>query len=60
MLIPDNATDIQKKIMSYISAQLIENNDFFNQLVNGDIEKIKEAFNKILHEYTVNIIKEEQ
>lgn len=59
MLMPKDALTSQKKIMSYISSQLIENNDFYQQLITGDNETIKDVFNNLLQKYTIDLIKEE-
>ncbi len=60
MLLPIKPSMVQKKIMSYISSQLIENENFLQRLNQGNIEEIKEAFNDILQKYAVNVIKEEK
>lgn len=60
MLMPRNALTLEKRMMSYISSQLIENQEFFNQLLSGDEAKIIEAFNHILQNWIIKIIKEEE
>lgn len=60
MLIPNNATDIQKRMMSFISSQLIEDNKFFDILVTGDEQQIKKGYQKILQQWIVDMIKEEE
>jgi len=60
MLIPENALDIQKRMMSFISSQLIENAKFFEMLITGNEKQIKKAYQNILQQWIVNIIKEEE
>lgn len=60
MLMPRNALTLEKRMMSYISSQLIENQEFFSQLISGDEAKIIEAFNHILQNWIIKIIKEEE
>lgn len=60
MLIPENALDIQKRMMSYISSQLIENTKFFETLITGNEKQIKKEYQNILQQWIVNIIREEE
>lgn len=60
MLIPENANHYQKQLMSYISAQLIENEDFYQQLLVQDEIEIKRSFYEILQQWMIEIIKEEE
>lgn len=59
MLIPNNSSLYQKKMMSYISAQLIENNEFFTQLTKGNETEIKQSFSGILQSWMIQMVKEE-
>lgn len=59
MLVPENASSLQKRMMSHISSQLIEDPSFFDQLVSGDIQQIKNSFQKILQNWIIQLFKEE-
>ena len=58
MLVPNNASIIEKRMMSYISSQLIEDSSFFDNLVNEDEKTIKNIFNDILQKWIITMIKE--
>jgi len=59
MLMPDKASLYEKKMMSHISAQLIENNEFFHQLITGNEKDIQEAFSQVLQNWIIQMIKED-
>lgn len=58
MLIPKNASSIEKRMMSFISSQLIENATFFQKLVEADVDEIKKEFNNILQKWVIMVINE--
>ena len=60
MLVPNKASQIQKRIMSYISAMLIEDTQFLDNLANSNQNNLKDLFNDILQKFIINVIKEEE
>lgn len=60
MLIPKQSTQFQKRIMSYISAMLIEDNSFLDNIANSNQDNLKNIFNDILQKFIINVIKEEE
>lgn len=60
MLIPTKANQIQKRIMSYISSMLIEDDQFLTNLANSNQEDLEEIFNNILQKFILNALKEEE
>lgn len=60
MLIPENGKEYQKRLMSYISAQLLENAEFIKQLHDHNENQIKEMFNTLLQNWMLDYIKEEE
>jgi len=58
MLVPENALMIEKRMMSYISSQLIENPDFYNQLLISDEKGIQKEFNDLLQKWVIKMINE--
>lgn len=59
MLIPEHATSAQKRMMSFLSAQLIENKVFFDKLLVGTQEEIQNEFHEVLQTWIIQMIKEE-
>lgn len=59
MLMPQDASLYQKKMMSHISAALIEKPDFFQQLINNEEADIKNSFHDLLQSWMIEIIKED-
>lgn len=59
MLIPEHATNAQKRMMSFLSAQLIENKGFFEKLISGTQEEIQNEFHEVLQAWIIQMIKEE-
>lgn len=60
MLLPKESSQIQKRIMSHISAMLIEDDNFLDNLANSTPDKLANIFNDILQKFIINAIKEEE
>lgn len=60
MLLPKESSQIQKRIMSHISAMLIEDDNFLDNLVNSTPDILANIFNDILQKFIINAIKEEE
>lgn len=60
MLLPKESSQIQKRIMSHISAMLIEDDNFLDNLANSMPDKLANIFNDILQKFIINAIKEEE
>lgn len=60
MLLPNDASQIQKRIMSYVSAMLIEDDNFLDNLAKSNQENLANIFNDILEKFIINVIKEEE
>lgn len=60
MLLPKSSSPIQKRIMSYISAMLIEDDYFLDDLANSTQDDLTNIFNDILQKFIINVIKEEE
>ncbi len=58
MLLPNNASQIQKRIMSHISAMLIEDDNFLDNLAKSNQENLASIFNDVLQKFIINVIKE--
>ena len=57
MLIPKEAKDYQRELLSKISENLIENDDFVNCIKYGNKEEIKENFKSIVLDFYINKMK---
>lgn len=60
MLLPKSSSSIQKRVMSYISAMLIEDDYFLDNLANSTQDNLTNIFNDILQKFIINVIKEEE
>ena len=60
MLIPEKSSALQKRIMSHLSAMLIEDDNFLIDLANCNETNLANIFNDILQQFIINIIKEEE
>ena len=57
MLIPKEAKAYQRELLSKISENLIENDDFINCIKYGNKEEIKENFKSIVLDFYINKMK---
>lgn len=60
MLLPKSSSPIKKRIMSYISAMLIEDDYFLDDLADSTQDDLTNIFNDILQKFIINVIKEEE
>lgn len=60
MLLPSKATQIQKRLMSHVSAMLIEDDNFLDNLAKSNQENLADIFNDVLQKFIINVIKEEE